>query len=150
MFNVDRVRSGLSPLVEHAAKEAAVALDNLLDEASAGRLHIFVNEQLGQTHLMLMGELDLATTPDLAQRLRDIGADCDVVIDISMLDFIDSCGLSVFVAAHQRLRSRGRRLTICSPTPSSRRAFQIPALDTVLSIEPETRQSAVESWRFDG
>jgi anti-sigma B factor antagonist len=115
----------------------AVALDNLLDEASAGGLHVFVNEQLGQTHVMLMGELDLATAPDLANHLRDIGVDRDVVIDISMLDFIGSCGLSVLVAEHRRLQSSGRRLTIYSPTPSARRVFQVTALDTILLIEPQ-------------
>ena len=114
-----------------------MAIDNLLDEAGgADKLHTFVNEQLGQTHVMLTGELDLATAPDLANQLREIGTDGDVVIDISMLDFVDSCGLSVFVAAHQRLQSAGHRLTIYSPTPSARRLFQITALDTVLSIEP--------------
>ena len=117
-----------------------MALDNLLDEAGAGKLHIFVNYQLGQTHVMLMGELDLATAPALANRLREIGADCDVVIDISMLEFVDSCGLSVFVAEHHRLQSAGRQLTIYGPSPSARRVFEVTALDTVLSIEPGTRR----------
>lgn len=118
-----------------------MALDNVLDEAGAGKLHIFVNDQLGQTHVMLMGELDLATAPELANRLREIGAGCDVVIDISMLEFVDSCGLSVFVVEHQRLQSAGRRLTIYGPSPSARRVFEVTALDTLLSIEPGYRRS---------
>ena len=51
-----------------------------LQDAGPGRLQIFVNDQLGQTHVLLTGELDLATVGQLAER-RGINPEGDVVID---------------------------------------------------------------------
>ena len=71
-------------------------------------LQVFVSDQIGQAHVLLMGDLD---------------PDCDVVIDIALLTFCDSTGLGVFVAEHKRLQANGHKLTIYAPTPSLQRAF---------------------------
>jgi anti-anti-sigma factor len=78
----------------------------------------------------------LATASLLADRLRDIDPDCDVVLDIALLTFMDSTGLGIFISEHERLQAHGHKLTIYAPTPSVQRIFEITAVDTVLSIEP--------------
>lgn len=110
------------------------------DHAGAGRLHIFANDELGRADVILTGDLDLATVPLLAQTLRDINADRDLVIDAESLTFVDSTGLGVFAAEHKRLEAHGRQLTIRNPTPALRHLFRLTSLDTVLSIEPVSDQ----------
>lgn len=63
--------------------------------------------------LTVGGELDLAVAPYLASRLEDALASARlVVIDLRPLTFMDSSGLSVLVAAHQRALRSGRRLVL--------------------------------------
>ena len=107
-----------------------------VDQAGVGRLQVFVNDKVGLTHVMLTGELDLATAPLLAEMLRGIDPhDCDLVIDVALLTFVDSVGLGILAAEHNRLQAHGRRLTIYAPTPALRRLFQITGLDKVLAVE---------------
>lgn len=60
------------------------------------------------------GELDLASSPELEQRLEQFYASDSelLVIDLRGLEFMDSTGLSVIVSAHQKLIDAGRRLII--------------------------------------
>ena len=103
---------------------------------STSPLQVLVSDQIGQAHVLLMGDLDLATAPLLASRLRDIDPDCDLVIDIALLTFCDSTGLGVFVAEHKRLQANGHKLTIYAPTPSVQRTFEVTGLNEVFTIEP--------------
>jgi len=66
------------------------------------------------TVVAVTGELDLASSPELEQRLEQFYAsDSDLlVIDLRGLEFMDSTGLSVIVSAQQKLIDAGRRLII--------------------------------------
>jgi anti-sigma B factor antagonist len=97
---------------------------------------VFVNNLLGQTHVLLIGELDLAAAPLLASKLRDIDPNCNLVIDIALLTFVDSTGVGVLVMEHKRLQAHGCKLTIYAPTPRVQRILEITGLDQVFTIEP--------------
>jgi len=62
---------------------------------------IATEERGGRLHVVPYGELDLATSPELEElvlaRLRD-GA--TVVLDLRELEFMDSSGVRVLIAAH--------------------------------------------------
>src|SRR5450432_2023644 len=59
------------------------------------------------------GEVDIATAPDLERALLAAEArGRSVVLDLRALDFIDSSGVHVIIAAHHRARQRGRRLAL--------------------------------------
>ena len=60
------------------------------------------------------GELDLASSPALEQRLesREVRSAGLVIVDLRQLDFMDSTGLSVLVRAHQRAASNGQRFAV--------------------------------------
>ena len=77
--------------------ENSIAVKTISDRQTLRRLQVFVSDQIGQAHVLLMGDLD---------------PDCDVVIDIALLTFCDSTGLGVFVAGHKRLQANGHKLTI--------------------------------------
>lgn len=64
------------------------------------------------------GELDLTNTSVLADALEGIERS-DIVLDLSVLMFIDSAGLHTIDAARRRLEGAGRRLVVVAP-PDSR------------------------------
>jgi anti-anti-sigma factor len=81
------------------------------------------------------GELDLQTAPevrDLVQAARGEGTS-QVVLDLGAVTFIDSVGLSMIVAAHQRLDEDGVAMQVVVP-PMLQRLFDISGLDQLLDV----------------
>jgi len=101
-------------------------------------LQVLVGRTEACTRVIVAGELDDATAAVLSDRLREVLIDLsgDVVIDIGLLTFIDSSGLSLLVTFHKHVRSLGATLIVTDPTPMARRLFEITGLDRVLTIEP--------------
>jgi anti-sigma B factor antagonist len=60
--------------------------------------------------LAVSGEVDLATGPALRERLNELadGGARQVVVDLRQVDFLDSIGLGVLLAAYRRLREGER------------------------------------------
>lgn len=88
--------------------------------------------------VLLYGELDLATAPQLSQQLakfahRNIR---HVAMDISKLDFMDSSGLALFVAEHERVVALGGELIILSPGLQVRRLLEATGLDQYFNVRP--------------
>jgi anti-anti-sigma factor len=77
---------------------------------------ISTSERDGRAVVLIRGELDLATAPDLecvvAEHL-DTGK--DVVVDLRELEFMDSTGLRVLVAADARVKDGQRFLVVRPP-----------------------------------
>jgi anti-sigma B factor antagonist len=94
--------------------------------------------QTGQARatVVLSGDLDLATAPELRERLADLAA-CgviDLVIDFANLVFIDSTGISVIVGTHEHVKSRGGSLVVRNANPMAMKIFQITGLTEYLSV----------------
>jgi anti-sigma B factor antagonist len=62
-----------------------------------------------ETLLRIEGTLDAATAPDLRPTLDQIVAEGKqaVVVDLSMLELIDSSGVGVIVSLYKRLKANG-------------------------------------------
>lgn len=103
------------------------------------QLQVFVSRVGRTTRVVMAGELDDAGAVSLTEQLRQVAADLvgDLVVDIGLLTFIDSTGLSLLVSLDKKVRSSGHALTVADPTPMARRLFEITALDQVLTVEPE-------------
>jgi anti-anti-sigma factor len=78
------------------------------------------------------GELDLVTVETLRAALDGIGSTERLVLDLRGLSFIDSTGLQLLVALHQRAQRDGLHLTLVAPTTPVDRAIQLCGLDTQL------------------
>jgi anti-anti-sigma factor len=104
----------------------------------ASQLQVFVSRVESTTRVVLAGELDGAAAAALSEELRQVTADLvgDLVVDVGLLTFIDSTGLSLLVSLHKQVRASGRSLTIADLTAMTRRLFQITGLDQVLMVEP--------------
>jgi anti-anti-sigma factor len=117
--------------------EEAVALSP--DERPELFFQVCTRDEAERYTVVLSGELDLSTAPLLSDHLR-LNADrtwSGFDLDLRDLTFIDSTGLSLIVSEHKRLRANGAQLTVLSPTPMTRRLFEISGLTSLLSIHPE-------------
>lgn len=92
----------------------------------------------------IVGELDLATAPRLREALVDLankGAK-HVTVDLAEMEFIDSTGLSVLVAAWKRLRETGGDLVLQSPRAAAMKIFEVTGATRVITI---TRPSMADA-----
>lgn len=81
--------------------------------------------------LTLSGELDLAAVPVLQARLEHaMRGKAAVVIDLSGLTFIDSCGLQTLVRAERQLRGSGGQLVLVRGSRAVHRLFELTSLDS--------------------
>ena len=103
----------------------------------------------GNALIALVGELDMATVPDLSSALKALVEDGppELVLDLSGLSFIDSSGLAVFMKTQQRLRKQGRTLSITSPRPNALRVFETSGLMDVLNVAVDRVPSGDEGIR---
>ncbi len=70
--------------------------------------------------LIVRGEIDIKTAPELESKLSDEAAASGlVVVDVSDVGFIDSIGLRVLATARARLEGDGGQLVVCAPPDSA-------------------------------
>jgi anti-sigma B factor antagonist len=106
---------------------------------------ISVADRDGRAHLSLRGELDLATAPELEELLNArVDAGQEVVVDLRDLEFMDSSGIRVLVAAHARAGRTGTRVIVVRPTADSAVAkiVEVSGLDGELNIVDDPAQVA--------
>lgn len=92
------------------------------------------------SRLVLVGEIDAHTAPELAEHLDplpgdDAGDVSDVTLDVAGVDFIDSSGLRLIVEAHQRAEAAGRRLVVRRPSTAVVRLLEISGLTEHLAVD---------------
>ena len=92
----------------------------------------------GRVWLKLIGELDLATAPRLADRLHQLREENrTVVVDLSGVEFMDSSGLHVFLDAVADARSGRWTLEVLDDlSPPVRRLFELMGLERVILAAP--------------
>jgi anti-sigma B factor antagonist len=98
---------------------------------------IATSDRDGRAHLTLRGELDLATAPELEQLVNErLDTGEDVVVDLRGLEFMDSSGIRVLVAAHARAGRTGARLFVVRPATGTAVAkiVEVSGLDGELNI----------------
>ena len=90
----------------------------------------------GAVHVVLKGELDIASTPLLEAELEKVEVDAPpvLVIDLRRVEFMDSTGLRAMVAADARAKEAGRRLAIVRGSKAVERVFKLTRLDESLDV----------------
>jgi anti-anti-sigma factor len=82
------------------------------------------------------GELDLRTSPELEDRLGrafDGGAEL-VILDLRLIEFMDSTGLRVLVTAHQRAQDSGRRFALVRGADQVERVLTLTGVRELLTV----------------
>jgi anti-sigma B factor antagonist len=98
---------------------------------------IVTEHENGRLLVTVRGELDLATAPELeALVLPALDAGGRVLLDLHELDFMDSSGVRVLVAAHARADRDGERFAVLRPRGESEvsRIIDVSGLDSELRL----------------
>jgi anti-sigma B factor antagonist len=104
----------------------------------------------GDALVVVHGELDLFTAPDLREQLR---AQIDrhparLVVDLADCSFVDASGCHAVLTASRRLADHGGRLAIVNTDPAIARVFAVMGLDELFPVVA-TRAEAVAALRQD-
>ena len=86
--------------------------------------------------LEVRGDVDIATAPELAERLEAAIRESTgpFVIDLSDVDFLDSTGLRVLLRGRGLLGREDRALVVICPHGPVRRVFELSGLSTVFTL----------------
>jgi anti-sigma B factor antagonist len=89
-------------------------------------------------HVVLSGELDLASAPKLRECLAGLaGAGViNLVIDLANLTFLDSTGISLLVTDFKRASTSGGSFIVRNAAPQPMKIFEISGLVDLLSVTP--------------
>jgi anti-sigma B factor antagonist len=88
--------------------------------------------------LVVVGEMDMDTAPELRTRLlAAVGAHDVVTLDLSGVTFIDSQGLSVLIRAHAEARATGSELRLGRASPRVRQLLELTNLTSLFLLEPD-------------
>jgi anti-anti-sigma factor len=102
------------------------------------RTHRIEAQRRGDTAVAtISGELDMNATFGLEPELERIAGEPGVrtlVVDLGAVDFIDSAGLGLLLATHDRLRSDEIGFRLANPSASVRRLLQITGAGRELPV----------------
>jgi anti-sigma B factor antagonist len=106
-------------------------------EVRDGMLTLRVSIDAQAQALALAGELDMANASTLSRELEALeasGGDEQITIDMRELEFIDSTGIAVLVAAHRRANAKGehRLRFIRSEATGVQRVMDVTGLEKEL------------------
>jgi anti-sigma B factor antagonist len=100
-------------------------------------LKVSTRSQSGRIIMSLGGEIDLYTAPRLHGELVTVlagDAPAQIVVDMSGVEFCDSTGMNVLLAAHRRAREQGGDLELAAPRPAVRKILQVTGLESVFTV----------------
>jgi anti-anti-sigma factor len=97
----------------------------------------------GTALVVLAGEHDLSSAPDLQQRLDALGTSCShLIVDLSAVEFIDSITIATFVRAKRIADENGRRFNVVlGGTSIVQRAIEVAAVGPNLNVVPSVEHA---------
>ncbi len=128
-----------------------MALQESLSALELPRSPIATNVAGPRALIWVRGEHDLATRSELSDTLARViaGEHCDVVVDLSLVTFMDASTVGVIVGARNLLGERSQRLTLRAPSHCASRVLDICGLSGLVEAEEVpsvTRTGALSSW----
>lgn len=107
-------------------------------------LQVRMEHSEGTPVVLVAGEIDMSTAPDLRGRLEEIppGA-ASVVVDLSEVTFLDSTGLSVLIGTWKRLSNGDHEadLRLVVDGATIRRVLDVTGLSGVFSVFPSLEEA---------
>ncbi len=102
-------------------------------------LKVTTRAQGDHTILSVSGEIDLYTAPTLQSGLMSALSPGQVrlIVDMSGVDFCDSTGINILLAAHRHARERGGELQLARLGSATRKVLQVTGLESVFTVLEE-------------
>ena len=98
-------------------------------------LTIEVRQEPGHVLVTVAGEVDIATVPQLRERLAAPAASGrPLIVDLDRVTFIDAAGLGVLASAARRAAARGASLHAVCARHQVQRLFTITGLDRQIPL----------------
>jgi anti-sigma B factor antagonist len=90
------------------------------------------------TIISLRGELDIATTADLRERMLVLVGcgDSPVIVDLSLVTFCDASGLALLVGVQRRAQLSSISTCLAGPRPQVNKLLHLTGLDHAFTIYP--------------
>jgi anti-sigma B factor antagonist len=112
-------------LVRAASGPAPGALQTLVVQSAGGIVVVLVR-----------GELDIGTAPELSRQLFDLldAPLTGLTVNCAEVAFIDSSGIAAFAATKRQADGRGIAFELDEVPPLMQRAFEITGMDSFLGI----------------
>jgi anti-anti-sigma factor len=106
-------------------------------QSMSGRLQIRRSVDPRGIVLTLTGELDLETTPEFDEQVREIdGANPRrLLLDLAGIEFMDSTGLAAILRAQRSADSNGHDLSLRSGSEQVKRLFDLTGITERLTFE---------------
>lgn len=99
------------------------------------RLDVEVRAEGEVVVLCLRGELDVATAPQFRDAVIPLAEEGRrIAVSLVSLEFLDSRGIGVLVAATRAAREAGGDLAIAIPSRPQRHSIEVLKLDTFLTL----------------
>ncbi len=95
----------------------------------------------------LQGEtFDASHTQDFKEDIvAMLGPKVKMVLDLGLVEFVDSSGCAAILSLLRQLKSTGGDLKLCALTPSVRSLFELTRLHRVFDI-CDTREAAIQAF----
>lgn len=99
----------------------------------------------------LVGEADIETAPVLRGCLLRLlnRHQSHLVLDLSRLEFIDSCGVSALLAGYHRAKQYSRLACAAALTSAVAKVFDLTALDAIIPTHPSVAEACQERFHLD-
>lgn len=92
-------------------------------------------EMNGAVVVALAGEVDLQHSPTVRKHLMELMFERrPVVVDLGLVDYIDSSGVASLVEAYQMARKNGTRFVLAAVSAPAMRVLQLARLDKVFAL----------------
>jgi anti-anti-sigma factor len=116
------------------------------DTTGRDRLRVEVRKQGGSAVVTPSGELDHHTADLLREQLERCleSGDHRLVVDCSALEFCDSTGLNVLLAARLKAVEAGGGIHLAGMRPAVARVFEITGADAVFTVHEQLDQALAD------
>ena len=113
-------------------------------------LTVEIRHEPGHVLVTVAGEVDIATVPQLRERVAALAASGQpLIVDLDRVTFIDAAGLGVLASAASRAAQRGASLHAVCARHHVRWLFAITGLDRQIPLArtmTEARQNLAAAW----
>jgi anti-sigma B factor antagonist len=102
-------------------------------------LSVVIHRPGAQTVVEVHGDIDIATAPVLTCELKallDQGGHQHLIIDLGVVQFLDSTGLGVLIGAQKQAASQGGSVVLVCTNPRLLKILRITRLHRVFTIHP--------------
>lgn len=94
--------------------------------------------------LTVLGEVDIATVPQLSERIAELSQSGYLVLDLTETDFMDSSGLRLLLETRERFDDEGRAFRLAISGGPIARLLDVTGLLTHLEVH-DTVEEAISA-----